>query len=137
MGFLHRGAYPFLPVLARVVAALGAEVVAAWLQPSVQRPGAWRLFAAVVPVLLTTLCGARAHGGCVVVSALMGWDHRADRPGRSVSQPAARAPTLARQLTGRQLRTTLTGTILVHASRPRCARLERRSTTRIRLGVQT
>ena len=55
MGFLHRGAYPFLPVLARVVAALGAEVVYAWLQPSVQRPGAWRLFAAVVPVLLTTL----------------------------------------------------------------------------------
>ena len=42
-------------MLARVVAALGAEVVYAWLQPSVQRPGAWRLFAAVVPVLLTTL----------------------------------------------------------------------------------
>ena len=55
MGFLHRGAYPFLPVVARVVAALGAEVVYAWLQPSVQRPGAWRLFATVVPLLLTTL----------------------------------------------------------------------------------
>jgi hypothetical protein len=55
MGFLHRGAYPFPPVLARTVAALGAEVVYAWLQPSVQRPGAWRLFATVVPLLLTTL----------------------------------------------------------------------------------
>jgi hypothetical protein len=55
MGFLHRGVYPFLPVVARVVAALGAEGVYAWLQPSVQRPGAWRLFAAVVPILLTTL----------------------------------------------------------------------------------
>ena len=55
MGFLHRGAYPFLPVVARVVAALGAEVMYARLQPSVQRPSAWRLFAAVVPVLLTTL----------------------------------------------------------------------------------
>jgi hypothetical protein len=55
MGFLHRGAYPLLPVLARTVAALGAEVVYAWLQPSVQRPGAWRLFATVVPLLLTTL----------------------------------------------------------------------------------
>ncbi|HSX80412.1 MAG TPA: hypothetical protein VLQ80_17800, partial [Candidatus Saccharimonadia bacterium] len=29
--------------------------VYAWLQPSVQRPGAWRFFATVVPVLLTTL----------------------------------------------------------------------------------
>jgi hypothetical protein len=37
------------------VAALGAEVVYAWLQPSVQRPGAWRLFATAVPLLLTTL----------------------------------------------------------------------------------
>jgi hypothetical protein len=55
MGFLHRGAYPFLPVVVRAVAALGADVVYTWLQPSVQRPGAWRLFAAVVPVLLTTL----------------------------------------------------------------------------------
>jgi hypothetical protein len=55
MGFLHRSAYPFLPVVARAVAAVGAEIVYAWLQPSVQRPGAWRLFAAVVPVLLTTL----------------------------------------------------------------------------------
>jgi hypothetical protein len=55
MGLLHWGAYPFLPVLARTVAALGAEVVYAWLQPSVQSPGAWRLFAVVVPLLLTTL----------------------------------------------------------------------------------
>jgi hypothetical protein len=55
MGFLHRDAYPCLPVIARVVAALGAEVVYAWLQPSVQRPGAWRLFAVIIPVLLTTL----------------------------------------------------------------------------------
>ena len=60
MGFLHRGAYPFLPVLARVVAALGAEAVYAWVQPSVQRPGAWRLFAAIVPVLLTTLTLGRS-----------------------------------------------------------------------------
>jgi hypothetical protein len=30
-------------------------VVYAWLQPSVQRPGAWRLFAVIIPVLLTTL----------------------------------------------------------------------------------
>jgi hypothetical protein len=55
MGFLHRGAYPLLPVAARIVAALGADLVYAWLQPSLQRPGAWRLFAAIVPVLLTTL----------------------------------------------------------------------------------
>ena len=55
MGFLHRGAYPFLPVLARVVAALGAEMAYIWLRPSVQRSGAWRLFATVVPALLTTL----------------------------------------------------------------------------------
>jgi hypothetical protein len=55
MGFLYRGAYLFLPVLARTVAALGAEVVYAWLQPSAQCPGSWRLFAAVVPFLLTTL----------------------------------------------------------------------------------
>jgi hypothetical protein len=68
MGFLHRGAYPFLPVVARVVAALGAEVVYAWLQPSVQRPGAWRLFAAVVPVLLTTL-----HFGALGVTVGVWW----------------------------------------------------------------
>ena len=134
MGFLHRGAYPFLPVLARVVAALGAEVM---VRLAAAVGAAPRCLAALCrrcprPAHDAALCGARAHGGCVVVSALMGWDHRADRSGRSVSQPAARAPTLARQLTGRQLRTTLTGTILVHASRPRCARLERRSTTRIR-----
>ena len=55
MGFLHRGAYPFLPVVARAVAAVGAEIAYVWLQPSVECPGAWRLFAAIVPVLLTTL----------------------------------------------------------------------------------
>jgi hypothetical protein len=55
MGFLHRGVYPFVPVVARVVAALGAEVVYVWLQPSAQRPSPWRLFAIVVPMLLTTL----------------------------------------------------------------------------------
>jgi hypothetical protein len=55
MGFLHRGAYPLLPVLARAASALGAEAAYARLRPSVQRPSAWRLFAVVVPVLLTTL----------------------------------------------------------------------------------
>jgi hypothetical protein len=55
MGLLHYGAYPFLPVLARTVAGLGADVVYAWLQPSVQRPSAWRLFAGIVPALLTAL----------------------------------------------------------------------------------
>ena len=55
MGFLYRGAYPLLPVLARTMAALGAEAVYARFQPSTQRPGAWRLFAVVVPLLLTTL----------------------------------------------------------------------------------
>jgi hypothetical protein len=68
MGFLHRGAYPFLPVVARVVAALGAEVVYVWLQPSVQRLGAWRLFAAVVPVLLTTL-----HFGALGLTVGVWW----------------------------------------------------------------
>src|SRR5712691_406994 len=105
--------------------------------------GGVRLAAAVcaAPRRLASLCrrcprpphdaalwGARGHGGCVVVSTLMGGDHCADGPGRSVSQPAARAPTLARRLTGRQIRKTLTGTTLVHASRTRCARLESRST---------
>ena len=55
MGLLHRHAYPFLPVVARVIAGLGADGVYAWLQPSVQRPRAWRLFAFLVPALLTTL----------------------------------------------------------------------------------
>lgn len=68
MGFLHRGAYPFLPVLARTVAALGAEVAYAWLQPSAQRPRAWRLFAAVVPVLLTAL-----HFGALAVTVGVWW----------------------------------------------------------------
>jgi hypothetical protein len=68
MGFLHRGAYPFLPVMARVVTALGAEMVYAWLQPSVQRPGAWRLFATVVPLLLTTL-----HFGVLGVTVGVWW----------------------------------------------------------------
>ena len=71
MGFLHRGAYPFLPVGARVVAALGAEGVYAWLQPSVQRPGAWRLFAAVVPILLTTL-----HFGTLGLTVGVWWSVR-------------------------------------------------------------
>jgi hypothetical protein len=57
MGFLHRGAYPFLPVVARVVAALGAEVVYAWL-----------LFATVVPLLLTTL-----HFGALGVTVGVWW----------------------------------------------------------------
>jgi hypothetical protein len=68
MGFLYRGAYPVLPVLARVVAALGAEVVYTWLRPSVQRPGAWRLFAAAVPVLLTTL-----HFGTLALTVGVWW----------------------------------------------------------------
>ena len=68
MGFLHRGSYPFLPVVARTMAALGAEVVYAWLRPSVQRPGAWRLFAAVVPILLTTL-----HFGALAVTVGVWW----------------------------------------------------------------
>ncbi len=55
MGLLHYGAYPFLPVLARTVAGLGADVVYAWLQPSVQRPSAWRLLAGIVPSLFTAL----------------------------------------------------------------------------------
>src|SRR5262249_36038759 len=55
MGLLHRGDYPLLSVVARTVAGLGADVVYAWLQPSVQRPRAWRLFAGIVPVLLTAL----------------------------------------------------------------------------------
>ena len=67
-GVLHRGAYPVLPVVARVVAALGAEVAYAWLQPSVQRLGAWRLFAAVVPALLTTL-----HFGTLGVTVGVWW----------------------------------------------------------------
>ena len=132
MGFLHRGAYPFLPVAGTGRGGSGGR-------------GGVRLAAAVgaAPRRLAALCrrcprpphdaalwGARAHGGRVVVGALMGGDHRADGPGRSVSQPAARAPTLARQVTGRQIRTTLTGTTLAYASRARCARLESRSTWR-------
>ncbi len=67
-GVLHRGAYPVLPVVARIVAALGAEVAYTWLQPSVQRLGAWRLFAAVVPILLTTL-----HFGTLGVTVGVWW----------------------------------------------------------------
>jgi len=67
-GLLHRGAYPVFPVMARVVAALGVEVTYAWLQPSVQRLGAWRLFAAVVPILLTTL-----HFGALGVTVGIWW----------------------------------------------------------------
>jgi len=52
---LYHRTYPFLPVMARVIAGLGADVVYAWLQPSAQRLRAWRLFAFMVPVLLTTL----------------------------------------------------------------------------------
>jgi len=55
MGLLYHRTYPFLPVVARVIAGLGADVVYAWLQPSAQRLRAWRLFAFMVPVLLTTL----------------------------------------------------------------------------------
>jgi hypothetical protein len=55
MGLLHWGTYPFLPVLARTVAALGTEAVYAGLLPSVRRPSAWRLFATAVPLLLATL----------------------------------------------------------------------------------
>jgi len=55
MGLLYHRTYPFLPVMARVIAGLGADVVYAWLQPSAQRLRTWRLFACMVPVLLTTL----------------------------------------------------------------------------------
>jgi hypothetical protein len=68
MGFLHSRDYPFLPVVARIVAALGADVVYAWLQPAVQRPGAWRLFAAMVPALLTTL-----HFGALGLTVGVWW----------------------------------------------------------------
>jgi len=68
MGFLHRGAYPLLPVAARVLAGLGADGVAAWLQPSAQRPHAWRLFAGLVPILVTTL-----HFGTLEVTGGVWW----------------------------------------------------------------
>ena len=66
MGFLYWGAYPFVPVAARVVAALGADVAYAWLQPSVQRPGAWRLFAAWYPSASrrSILEGSRSPSAC-------------------------------------------------------------------------
>src|SRR5262249_6044343 len=55
MGFLHRCAYPFLPVVARAVAAVGAAIAYVRLQASVARPRAWRLLAALLPLLRTTL----------------------------------------------------------------------------------
>jgi hypothetical protein len=68
MGFLHHGSYPFVPVMARIIAALGAEVARAWLQPSVQCSGAWRVFATAVPVLLTTL-----HFGALGITRGVWW----------------------------------------------------------------
>ena len=84
MGFLHRGAYPFLPVVARVVAALGAEVVSPGLAALVGAApcGTSPLFASGVPILLTML-----HFGMLGLTvgvwwcgALMGRDHCADWP---------------------------------------------------------
>lgn len=68
MGLLYHRAYPLLPVVARVIAGLGADGVYAWLQPSVQRPRAWRLFAFMVPVLLTTL-----HFGALGLTVGVWW----------------------------------------------------------------
>ena len=68
MGFLHRGDYPFFFVAARAIAGLGVEVVYAWLQPSVQRPGAWRLFACIVPAWLTML-----HFGALGLTVGVWW----------------------------------------------------------------
>jgi hypothetical protein len=56
------------PVVAQAIAALGADGVYAWLQPSVQRPRAWRLFAFLVPVLLTTL-----HFGALGLTVGVWW----------------------------------------------------------------
>jgi hypothetical protein len=68
MGVLHYRAYPFVPVLARLIAGLGADLAYAGLQPSAQRPGAWRLFAFLVPVLLTTL-----HFGALGLTVGVWW----------------------------------------------------------------
>jgi hypothetical protein len=51
MGFLFSGAYPLVFVLTRVLAGVAADGLLAWLKPSVQRPGALRAFAALVPMV--------------------------------------------------------------------------------------
>ena len=68
MGLLYHRAYLFHPVVAQAIVALGADGVYAWLQPSVQRPRAWRLFAFLVPGLLTTL-----HFGALGLTVGVWW----------------------------------------------------------------
>jgi hypothetical protein len=68
MGLLHRGDYPVFFVAVRALAGLGVEVAYAWLQPSVQRPGTWRLFAFIVPAWLTML-----HFGALGLTVGVWW----------------------------------------------------------------
>ena len=54
MGFLyHHGAYPLLHVAARAAAGAVADVILSQLRPSLQRLGALRLFAFVMPALIS------------------------------------------------------------------------------------
>ncbi|MEE8290351.1 MAG: hypothetical protein V3R80_02630, partial [Candidatus Tectomicrobia bacterium] len=54
MGFLyHHGAYPLLHVAARATAGVVADVLLYKLRPSLQRLGALRLFAFVMPALIS------------------------------------------------------------------------------------
>jgi hypothetical protein len=56
MGFLYyRGAYPWLQVVARVAAGVVADGLLQWLRPAERQPGGLRLFAFVVPVVVTAL----------------------------------------------------------------------------------
>jgi hypothetical protein len=56
MGFLlYRGAYPLLPVVARGIAGLVADLLLQQLKPSGQRLAALRLFAFAMPVVVSAL----------------------------------------------------------------------------------
>lgn len=68
MGFLLPGPYPFGLVAVRCLAALLLDSLYARLQPSTQRPHAWRLFACLVPLILTT-----AHFGAIALGGGLWW----------------------------------------------------------------
>jgi hypothetical protein len=86
MGFLFdRGPYPRAVVLTMIVGAALADVLRAWLRPSVESPGAFRVFAIVQPALLyaayfTALGATRGLEwsphlwlGVVVFAGVIGW----------------------------------------------------------------
>ncbi|MGE3536761.1 MAG: hypothetical protein AB7N91_04885 [Candidatus Tectimicrobiota bacterium] len=68
MGFVLAGPYPFGLVLVRCLAAGLLDIVYALLQPTLQRPWAWRLFAFLLPV-----CLSAAHFGALALGGVLWW----------------------------------------------------------------